>query len=66
MRRRQRTNDDPPLRLLRFDPDDWGGGPDAAVRWYAALDEWRDSGHKPFMHPPGTVWPDVPWDPSAS
>jgi len=64
--RRRENNDEPgamPLRLVRFDPDEWGGGPEAPQRWYDALDEWRDAGNE-IMHPLWTVWPDVPFDES--
>ena len=52
-----------PLRLLRFEADEWGGGPDAPQRWYDAIQEWREAGND-ITHPPWTVWPDVPFDPS--
>lgn len=61
MRRREIHDDKVPLRLLRFDAGEWGGGPDAAQLWYDALDEWRDAGND-ITHPPGIEWPDVPFN----
>jgi hypothetical protein len=51
-----------PSKLTRFDPEEWGGGPDAAVRWYEALDAWEDAGNPLGLDVDGN-WPDVPYDP---
>jgi hypothetical protein len=52
-----------PRKLLRFDPEEWGGGPDAAVRWYEARDKSDEEGNPSLGFEIEGDWPDVPYDP---
>ena len=67
MRRRPRPEDETgtPLRLRRYNAEDWGGGPDAPARWYAALQQWREDGNGDPEVDWDTDWPDVPFDPES-
>lgn len=62
MKRRPPSEDDQvPARLTRFRADEWGGGPQAAQRWYDAREQWTAEGNEvppmDLTDPP----PDVPW-----
>jgi hypothetical protein len=48
-----------PESLIRYVAAEWDG-PQA---WYDALEAWRAAGNEPIDHPPGTYFPDVPFDP---
>ena len=70
MRRRPKPDEDAgaargPLRLRRFDPDEWGGdSSEAAGRWWAAREEWEaEHGEAPDLDDSHPI-PDEPWDAS--
>jgi hypothetical protein len=54
-----------PLELRRFDPADWGGGPDAASRFYEALAAWQEAHPGSPWRDLDGPWPDVPFDASS-